>query len=352
MGGYPDSVIDTSEHHVYNGFMFIKMERPDDALREFDQGLSLNPGSSAARRGMGIGHGMKGSFDSAFALMEQARTYAETNEEKALVCTGMMRLHTLQKGKDWLRMVEENFRQALSFSSDLPDAYFQLGMAYRDAYRLAHSKDAFGKVIALNKDFASEAQAQISALEKIEKVMPRSELGRGIIFVERITRAHVAGLLDAETNIEQYFESRAAHVQEWSPAWKGRFIPAPSDVASHPLEGIIEKVLQLQIQGLGTFADGTFRPDEYMTRAGFAVIIADIITRVPGVSLFPPSPHVMPSPFKDVRPGAPHFNAIMVATEGAGVMEAEEGVFNPMGTLSGVEALLFLRKMEEKLGIF
>jgi len=127
ISGDHDGIIDTTEHRLYNGFMFIKMERPDDAQREFERALMLNAKSSAAHRGMGIVYAMKGDFRSAFASMDLALRVAETDEERALARTGMMSLRMMEKDKDWLEMVEENFKQALAFSNHLPEPYFELG---------------------------------------------------------------------------------------------------------------------------------------------------------------------------------------------------------------------------------
>jgi hypothetical protein len=345
LGGYPESIIDTTAHHVYNGFMFIKMDRVDDAQREFERALSLAPKSSAANRGMGIVYGMKKDFRSAFRYMDWARDYAETKHEKAMAYVGMMNLHILQRDAGWLGKVESAYREALSSSADLPEAYFQLGMAYKHAYRIAESKLAFGKVVEMNKSLVAEAEEQLSAVKKIEKAMPRSDLGKEIALLDRITRADAAALLIEETGIAGILEKARRHEQPASKRAKPDSLPP--DVVNHPMRDSIAKVIELDIQGLKTFSDGTFRPDQYMRRADFAMVVADIITRRGGTSSLGQKMQEAASPFKDVRTDAPYFKAVVVAVVHAKVMEAERGVFNPMGTLSGIDALLILRNVEE-----
>ena len=346
ISGYHDGIIDTTEHRLYNGFMFIKMERPDDAQREFERALILNARSSAAHRGMGIVYAMKGDFKSAFASMDLAMSVAQKDEERALARTGMMSLRMMEKGKDWLEMVEENFKHALAFSTHLPEPYFELGIAYKESFQIPHSKLAFTKVIEINKALAGEAQEQLLILNKMDKAMAKSELGMTILLVDRITRAQTAALLIAETEIADLLEPGPAGSPESSAlSLKKDGVPLPTDVLGHPFEGLIRKALQLRIQGLSTFSDGTFGPDEYMTRAGFAVIIADIISRFREVSLFLPTG----SRFKDVRPDSPYYKAIMISTEGAKIMDAKGDLFETMGTLSGVDALLCFRKVEKRL---
>jgi hypothetical protein len=348
LGGYPESIIDTTEHHVYNGFMFIKMDRVDDAQREFERALSLAPKSSAANRGMGIVYGMKGDFRSAFRYMEWAENYGGSKHEKAMAYVGMMNLHTLRRDGGWLGKVEEAYRKALSWSADLPDAYFQLGMAYKRAYRIAESKHAFEKVTEINKSLVAEAEEQLNSIEKIEKARPHSNLGKEIVLLDRITRADAAALLIEETKIPGMLKSGEARKSGRPTPTGDKTVSLPPDVVNHPMGDGIAKIIELDIQGLKTFNDGTFRPDEYMRRADFAMMVADILGRSGGSSSSSQKSHEAASPFKDVRTDAPYFSAVIVTTLRAKVMEAKGGVFNPMGTVSGVDALLILRKVEEE----
>jgi tetratricopeptide (TPR) repeat protein len=350
LGGYPESVIDTTEHHIYNGFMFIKLDKVDDAQREFERALSLAPKSSAANRGMGIVYGMKKDFRSAFRYMDWAENYAEKKHEKAMAYVGMMNLYTLQREAGWLGKVEGAYNQALSSSADLPEAYFQLGMAYKHAYLTAESKLAFEKVLEMNESLVTEAEEQLSTIKKIEKAMPRSDPGKEIALLDRITRADGAVLLIEETGIAKMLKSEESRTGE-RPAWtRDKPVSLPPDVVNHPMRDDIAKVVELGIQGLKTFHDGTFRPDQYMRRADFAMVVADIIARRGGESSSGQKSREAVSPFKDVRTDAPYFNAVMVAAVHAKVMEAEGGVFNPMGTLSGIEALMILRNVEKTTG--
>jgi tetratricopeptide (TPR) repeat protein len=347
-GGYPESVIDTTEHHVYNGFMFIRMDRVDDAQREFERALSLAPKSSAANRGMGIVYGMKGDFHSAFRYMEWAENYGESKHDQAMAYVGMMNLYTLQRKGDWLGKVEEAYRHALSLSPGLPDAYFQLGMAYKRAYRIADAKHAFEKVTEINKSLVTEAEEQLSSIEKMEEAKPRSDLGKEIVLMDRITRAGTAVLIIEETNIAGMLSSEDAKRSGRPTPDRDKPVSLPPDVVNHPMRDEIAKVIELNIQGLKTFNDGTFRPDEYMRRADFAMVMADILRRSGAASSSSQRALWAVSPFKDVRTDAPYFNAVIVTTIHEKVMEANGAFFNPMGTLSGVDALLILRKVQER----
>jgi tetratricopeptide (TPR) repeat protein len=173
-GLYPESTLGTPEHHVFNGFALLRMERPDDAQREFEQALRLDPKCSGAYRGLGWIEGGKGEFAAAFASMSQAKELAEKNEEKALVEVGFMGLYTMQKGPEWVQRVEQSFRAACSLEEDLQEAYYHLGMAYKEVHRYADAEKAFRKVIWIHGSLLSEAKEELESIQENLRAGPEA----------------------------------------------------------------------------------------------------------------------------------------------------------------------------------
>jgi tetratricopeptide (TPR) repeat protein len=173
-GLYPESTLGTAEHHVFNGFALLRMERPDDAQREFELALRIDPKCSGAYRGLGWIEGRKGEFATAFASMGKAKELAEKKQEKALVEAGFMGLYTMQKGPDWVQRVEQSFRAACSLEEDLPEAYFLLGMAYKEVHRYADAERAFKKVVWIHGAFLNEAREELDSIQRILKAGPGS----------------------------------------------------------------------------------------------------------------------------------------------------------------------------------
>jgi len=97
--------------------------------------------------------------------MSQAKELAEKKEEKALVEVGYMGLYAMQKGPDWVQRVEQSFRAACSLEEDLPEAYFQLGTAYKQAHRYADAEKAFRKVIWIHGSLVSEAKEELKSIQ-------------------------------------------------------------------------------------------------------------------------------------------------------------------------------------------
>ena len=67
-------------------------------------------------------------------------------------------------------------RRPLLCEEDLPEAYFDLGIAYKQAYRYADAEKAFKKVIWIHESLVSEAKEELESVEKILRPGPRSPI--------------------------------------------------------------------------------------------------------------------------------------------------------------------------------
>ncbi len=162
----PENVLNTPMHHTSSGFKLIQKGYLYDAEREFNLALELEPHYSPAYRGLGLIYGQNRDYEQAFEAMDKARDYAKKSEDKALACVGLMRLYTMRKGEGWLKDVEKNFADAISSVQDLPEAYYYMGLAYKEADRIPDSEKALKKVLQINKAFVPEAYEALRETEK------------------------------------------------------------------------------------------------------------------------------------------------------------------------------------------
>jgi Tfp pilus assembly protein PilF len=345
-----ESTLGTPEHHAHTGMRLLEKGKLTDAEREFTLAMELDPEYAPAHRGLGIVLGYQGDSKAAFRYMSNAEALARGRQEKALAYVGFMRLHTQKKGEGWLERVEGYFRDAMNTLRDLPempDPYYHMGLAYRDAFRFCDAAGAFKKVLEINKTLMSEADHQLTLVNKIERAMPTSLVGKRIALLEKVRRIDVAALFIRELKLDKVYESFGVS--------RSGEAPMPPDVKDHRLGTDVKRAVSLGIKGLDTFPDGTFAPDEYILRASYAMMIADII----GTLIHDPSLankyRGSLSPFADVRNDVPYFNAVMVCTT-RGIMEAKDGIkqsiFGPMDSVSGAEAVLAIRRLKEELRLF
>jgi tetratricopeptide (TPR) repeat protein len=171
----PETILDSPEHHVVNGYKLIEKSMINDAEREFQQALQYDPNFSSALRGMGYVYGIKKSFDSAFKSMESAAVHAKEKQDKALAYVGAIRLHTMKRGEGWLKQSEKYFSLAIAEVKDFPDAYYYIGMAYTTGHRFVQAENSFRKVVEINETFVMEAQEQLKKVQNNLRRVPESE---------------------------------------------------------------------------------------------------------------------------------------------------------------------------------
>ena len=346
----PITTLDTPEHHAYSGMRLLEKGKVADAEREFASAMALDQTYPAAHRGLGLVLGYKGDSEAAFQYMAKAEELAEEKQEKALAYVGFMRLYTQQKGEGWLEEVESYFRDAMKTLKDLPempDPYYYMGIAYKEAFRFSDAAGAFKKVLEINKTLMSEADHHLTLVKKIERAMPSTLIGKKVALLEKVRRIDIAALFIQELKLDKAYEGLK------SPG--SGDVPIPPDVDDHPLKTDVQRVIKLGIKGLDTFPDGTFAPNESILRASYAMMIADIVSTLTNDPSLANKYRGSISPFADVRNDVPYFNAVMVCTT-RGIIEAKGGmsqsIFGPMDSMSGAEALLAIRRLKEDLRLF
>lgn len=358
----PKAELDTPEHHVTNGNKLLKAGKTDDAYREFNRAKELNPKFSPAYVGLGLVEGFRDDFIKGLKTMKDARKYARGDEQEIAVNVGFMRLYIMGKtnvDKNWLKLVEKEFDKAVSIGKDVSEPYFYMGLAYKMSYKFRKAADQFSKVLELDNEYIAEADKEYALVQKIERAMPGSKIGKQIALVEEITRADVAALFIEELKIDELFIKRTP--KQFDTAFKspekdfetGKYvkIPPATDIDDHVLKADIDAVIAIGIKGLQPFPDHTYKPYKLITRAEFAMMIEDILIKITGVDELATRFIGSISPFPDLRNDLPYFNAVIICTT-RGIMVARDlatGEFAPMDTVSGADALLSIRALKLQL---
>jgi hypothetical protein len=214
----------------------------------------------------------------------------------------------------------------------------------------------YAQVLDLGQGFEDRARQRWKLLQDARRVAPGSAAGRRIALVESITRADMAALLTEEIDVARFYAATPpAKAQTFTtPRPRVRYYDSdPYDVREHPLAASISEVLEYGVKGLEPYPDGSFRPDEPLTRAEAAMIYEDVLVRATGDWSLATSHIGKKSPFRDL--GADHaaFNAAMLATtRGLMSADARSGRFEPGATVSGVDALSALIRLKDGLRLF
>ena len=358
----PQATMDTPEHHVMSGHKLLKAGNYDGAITEFERARALDPKYGPAYLGLGLGFSYKGDYEAGLKQMKKAAGYAKGDQQKVDVNVGYMRIYLMGKeqvDRDWFDDLRSNYRKATGKLPDQPEAYYYMGLAYKSKYEFRKAAGEFSRVLDLDKGLVEAADREYALMQKIERAMPGSTIGKQIALQESITRADLAALFIHELQIDDLYKRRAK--KTFDTAYKapgktfqaGEYVKTPpaTDIENHVLKADIDAVIAIGIKGMQPFPDHTFKPDKPTTRAEFAMIVEDImitISRDTGLAtLFIGNQ----SPFPDLRNDLPYFNAVMVCTT-RGIMNAKDvgtGEFDAAGSIPGADALLSIRTLKSQL---
>jgi hypothetical protein len=227
----------------------------------------------------------------------------------------------------------------------------------------------------------ADADAQLKFLQKVQLAMPATEAGKKIAFVERITRADAAAIFIEELKIKDLYkkpepkvldtplketEKVSAEVKDVEKTSKETKemekipIEAPppvpiklwaKDITDHPLKTDIEGILETGVRGLENDPKGNFNPGEVLCRGEYALMLEDVLIKLTGEKDLAARYVNSKSLFPDVPSDMPYFNAIISVTS-RGIMEAKNtktGEFAPLKPVTGVDALLIIRKLKKEL---
>ncbi len=358
----PKAELDTPVHHVNNGNKLLESGKIMDASREFARAVELDPKYSPAYVGSGLVSGMKKDYASGFEMMKKANGYAMGKAQKLNVHIGYMRLYIMGKepvDKNWLSRVENRFSQAVKIDQQMPEPYFYMGMAYKNAFDFKKAASQFSKVLDINKRLIHKADREYAIIQKIQRAMPGSSVGKKISLLDRITRADIAALFIEELSVDKIYRKKTLKKfdtgfkspDSYSIITRNNNLPQATDIKNHVLKADMDAVIAAGIHGLLPYPDHTFKPDKIITRAEFVMMIEDILIKITGDNALATKFIGSPSPFPDVRNDLPYFNAAMVCTT-RNILQTGKlatGEFDPMGPVSGAEALLSIRMLKSQL---
>jgi hypothetical protein len=375
------SQLDTPGHHTFTGLKLLDLEKYPDAQREFSMAIELNKNYSRAYTGLALVNIFTGKFDVAAENLTLGSKYASSDEEKLFTNVSKIRYYSISKADSkWLDLANSQFDESIKIDSKYSPAYYYMGMAYKDALEFNQASQMFTKVIQLKTDHIADADTQLKFMQKIQQAMPTTVEGKKIALVERLTRAEAASLFMEELKIKELYDKQipkaperpgkeaekvssetkvAAPMEVKKATEKNPMEVTPSvpvklmanDIADHPFKKDIEGVLETGVRGLENDPKGNFNPNEVLSRGEYAIMMEDILIKLTGEKYLASIYVNSKSLFPDVPSDMPYFKAIISVTSRE-IMEAKNvktGEFAPLKPLSGVEALLTIRKLKEKL---
>ena len=264
------SALDTPEHHVFSGNKLLDKGKYDEAKREFELALSMDPKYSPAHAGMGLVYGYHKDFDKGYASLKDEKSYAKTKDDKVNAKVFMIRLLSMERKGKWLNNCEDEFKDAVKLDPGASAAYYYMGKAYKVSYDFDKAGTMFKKVLDLNTKYLNEASEEWALVQKIQLAAPGSMIGKKIALIDEITRADIAALFVQELELEKLFKKRTpkkfdtsfqAPIQKMETE-KVVKMEAATDIKDHVLKTDIDTVMELMVKNRLRIRDSSVFGDQ------------------------------------------------------------------------------------------
>lgn len=370
---------DNPRYHYLQGMEALEAGKVDEATLKFDRAVYCDEQFSAAWSGVAVAHALKArsqadagfrkvEMDRAREFLEKGRKLAETENDRFENLVAVIRVNTLLKGDGWLERARSAWREARDQKVDekLLDYYrgkeaatYFMGLAYLEAYEFRKAEDAFRDTLAARKDgkWNEPADRAWKKTAKIVRAMGGitvGDVGRKIAVQESVSRGDLAALLIDELKLEKLFAGRIP-VKSQLAKMQAEFTPA--DILTHPFKSEILTIMKWKVRGLEPKADETtraylFKADEPVTRGEMAFILEDVLIKLTGDEKLATAFFGQDrSPFPDVKPTSPFYNAVLNMTT-RGIMEGElSGEFRSNDPVGGAEAILAVRMLQQRINV-
>jgi tetratricopeptide (TPR) repeat protein len=353
-----ESLLDTPDNHYNQGMREFDRGELDKAMGEFTRALNLNPNYAEAFSGQALVWAQKGDFDQALSLADKGIDKNNKSGDARIIKGRVLVMQRKGETEDWLNKAVKEFDEALKVNPNNAKALFYKGEAFKDAYAFGDAATAFSKVIELKGDYALEANNEWALVQKIQRAAPGTKVGMKIALINEIDRADLAVLLMEELKLMDILQKKRP--KTYDTGFKAPEDPTKmqtstteqmaevTDVANHWAKNWIEDIVKER--GMDVFPDHTFRPDELITRANYAMIIQNILIMATGDESLATKYIGTPSRFPDINPSHYAYNAICLVVD-RGIMSADKmtGAFDLNNKISGADALLVIRDFQNAL---
>ena len=351
----PESVLDTPENHYRMGVRLVDDGKLQDAYTEFDRAIKMNRKSPWGYLGMSLYYGASKDFKNANKNISKAEKLSKKATPVEIV---KARLIVMKKDDNWLKNATKIYNKILKKDPKNAEAWYYLGMANREAFAFGTAATAFKKVMEIpNNEWMERADKEWKLMNDIQRAMPGTKYGKKIALLPKLDRSDFAVLLIEEFKLIDVLKKRRPKFYDTSfktPEQMAKNTAAkntlPPDIQNHWAKNWIKEILNLNIRGLKPFPDGTFKPDMPMTRANFAQAIEDLMVLIDNDQSITRKYLGEKSHFPDVRSDYFAYNSIALCVD-RGILQVKSlnGEFDPDGTISGAEALLAIRALQNAL---
>lgn len=347
-----ESTVDTPKDHYNNGMQKLETNDLKNAETEFLRAVELDKNSPMGYTGLAFIELSRSNYKIALKHANKA-IKKDGNFVDAYIAKGYT-IASRKRGDRWFEEALKPFKKALSIEPENEKALFYLAECYDEAQKYTQALEYYSKTSRKNGTFAEQADERIAFVKKLMKAELLSDKGRIIARSDRINRADFCVLLIEELKLKNLLRHNRPELFEKifreDFTLKTRKINVKSEVENNKAKEWILEIIQIDIPFLDLFPDGNFYPDRLVTKSLFTVVIQGVLALVNDNPTLSTKYIGIDSQFNDIHPDYYAFNAVNLCIEKGIMCFPENGSFNPDSTVSGIDAILMLRAVEDILG--
>lgn len=367
-----EGLLDTPESHYNQGMRKFEAGDLDAAQARFEDALLLDAKYAPAHAGISLVFATRGAAildqksKERKELFEKANDHLGKaiglNDKDIVVWIAAIRFHAIQKkGDNWIKDSENALKKALKINPKSDEAYYFMGIAYKQALDFKQSEDMLRNALDIDGAWSEKATNALQMVHKIVQAQPGTKYGKIIALEDEINRADLAVLFIEELNVVERIKRREAGKEQPDLSFKPEDpLKFPTggggsdrneilDIEGHWAESMIGDFVKVGLFDI--MQDHKFYPDEAVTRIEFAGTVQRLIYMVTrDESIFSKYIGEKESHIRDMRTDHPYYGAAMLAVE-RNIMDLDKisGNFRPNEHVSGPDALLFIRDIKNAL---
>ena len=350
-GTKPQSDVDTPEYHFKAGMRAIENGDFQQAIKSFQRSVDLDKKFALGYGGLGLAHANLGNNKDAKNFASKCASRGSKDPE-ALSLSAQVWITMRFSEKRWFKRAEDYLKTALKRDKEHEGSQYWFGVAYLYNYQFDEAEDYFRKVVNKRGEYSGKADSKWKLSQKIVRAMPGTPAGKKVALKERINRADLAVLFAEELKIGVLFDRmpvQSSGFQTPSQASQTATVVVPNDSRDHWAETWIKDMIRYGIMNVEP--DGNFYPDDDINRANYAMAVQRLlVVATRDESLETKYFGEAQSRFSDVPASHFAYNAMAICTE-RGIMEIDmmNNRFNPTGDVTGADALLIIRNLQNSL---
>lgn len=334
---------DSAQQHIVTGMSLLEQSDKESAIKQCERALALVPNSSSAYSCLAIA---KNSEE----LLLQAKESTQNDLDSFRYNMAAIRILNIQKAEESYANIHVPKRLYLPYYKNRVAADYFLALRYfqENEFELARKYSAKALEVE-NAKFTSQSKNLWEKTDKVIRTLKLTDFtvtAKKLVLKEKIKRVDVAVVLEDELHLARLM--RGAFTVDRKTFARN----VSEDVKNHPNLPQIEVFYKYGLRGLEPkiiASKELFLPNAYITRAEFALLLEDILSKAIGDPKMKTKYFGSKSLFVDVKDNEYDFNAINTAVARGFLHADRNAAFRPYDYLTGLEFLEAVAVIKEEL---